>query len=89
MGGVYVALNDKEQAAECYKEQAAECYREAADIFEELGERKLHGETLLAIANLQMSSRKVGDAAATYEAGLSELDNLSVSQHGWRICGAE
>ncbi len=72
MGGVYVALNDKEQAAECY--------REAADIFQELGEKKLHGETLLAIANLQMSNRKVGDAAATYEAGLSELDNLSVSQ---------
>lgn len=72
MGGVYVALGDKEQAAECY--------RDAADIFEELGEKKLHGETLLAIANLQMSNRKVTDAAATYEAGLSELDNLSVSQ---------
>jgi len=72
MGGVYVALGDKEQAAETY--------REAADIFEELGEKKLHGETLLAIANLQMSNRKVGEAAATYEAGLSELDNLSVSQ---------
>ncbi len=72
MGGVYIALGDKEQAADCY--------REAADIFEELDEKKLHGETLLAIANLQMSNRKVGDAAATYEAGLSELDNLSVSQ---------
>lgn len=72
MGGVYIALGDKEQAAECY--------REAADIFDEIGEKKLHGETLLAIANLQMSNRKVGDAAATYEAGLSELDNLSASQ---------
>jgi tetratricopeptide (TPR) repeat protein len=72
LGGVYVALNDKEQAADAY--------REAADIFDELGEKKLHGETLLAIAQLQLSDRKIGSAASTYEAGLAELDDLSASQ---------
>jgi tetratricopeptide (TPR) repeat protein len=72
MGGVYVALGDKEQAYTCY--------RQAADVFQELGEKKLHGETLLAMADLQVREGKLGSGAATYEVGLSELDSLTPSQ---------
>ncbi len=72
MGGVYAALGDREQAYNCY--------RQAADIFAELGEKKLHGETLLAMADMQVREGKLGRGAATYEAGLGELDQLSPSQ---------
>lgn len=72
LGGVYAALGDKEQAYTCY--------RGAADVFQELGEKALHGETLLAMSQLQMKEGKIGTAAATYEAGLSQLDQLSPSQ---------
>ncbi|HLU09400.1 MAG TPA: tetratricopeptide repeat protein [Oceanobacillus sp.] len=72
MGGVYASLGDREQAHNCY--------RQAADTFQELGEKKLHGETLLAMADLQVREGKLGRGAATYEAGLSELDNLTPSQ---------
>lgn len=72
MGGVYAALGDKEQAYNCY--------RNAADIFDELGEKKLHGETLVAMGDLQVRDGKLTAGAATYEVGLSELDNLSAGQ---------
>jgi tetratricopeptide (TPR) repeat protein len=72
MGGVYAATGDREQAYNCY--------RQAADLFDELGEKKLHGETLVAIADLQVRDRKLMSGAATYEAGLSELDTLTPSQ---------
>lgn len=72
IGGVYSALGDKEQAYNCY--------RNAADIFNELGEKKLHGETLVAMASLQMRDGKISAGAATYEVGLNELDELSASQ---------
>ena len=72
MGGVYAALGDKEQAYNCY--------RNAADIFDELGETKLHGETLVAMASLQVRDGKISAGAATYEVGLSELDDLSAGQ---------
>lgn len=72
MGAAYKALDDKEQA---YR-----CYREAADLFDALGEKAHYGETLLAIADLQMSEHKVTAAAATYEVGLGELEHLSASQ---------
>ena len=72
MGGVYSGLGDKEQA---YK-----CYRQAADIFAEIGETKLHGETLVALGSLQMREGKFTAGAATYTAGLDELDSLSASQ---------
>lgn len=72
MGGVYAAMGDKELAYNCY--------REAADIFQELGEKKLQGETLMAMANLQMKDGKVAQSAATYEAGLSQIENLNTSQ---------
>jgi tetratricopeptide (TPR) repeat protein len=72
MGAAYKALDDKEQA---YR-----CYRDAADMFDAVGEQVLYGETLVAMADLQMSEHKVTAAAATYEVGLSELENLSASQ---------
>ena len=72
MGAAYKALGDKEQAYLCY--------RDAADLFNLVGEKSMYGETLLAMADLQMSERKVTAATATYEAGLGELDDLSASQ---------
>jgi len=72
LGGVYVAMGDKEQAYNCF--------RQAADIFQELGEKKLHGETLVAMADLQMKDGKILAGAATYEAGLEQLDDLNTSQ---------
>lgn len=72
LGGVYAALSDKEQAYNCY--------RQAADIFAELGEKKLYGETLIAMGDLQVRDGKIMAGAATYETGLENLDNLSASQ---------
>ncbi|MFN8528173.1 MAG: tetratricopeptide repeat protein [Anaerolineae bacterium] len=72
LGGVYLALGDKEQA---YK-----CYRDAADIFQALGEKQLYGETLVAMGDLQVREGKLGAGAATYEVGLSNLDELSATQ---------
>ena len=72
LGGVYVALGDKEQAYNCY--------RQAADIFEVLGEKKFYGETLLAMADLQVKDGKLMQGAATYEVGLENIDQLNASQ---------
>lgn len=72
LGGVYVALGNKEQAYNCY--------RQAADIFDELGEKKLYGETLLAMSDLQVRDGKLMVGAATYEAGLEQLEELTASQ---------
>jgi tetratricopeptide (TPR) repeat protein len=72
LGGVYVALGDKEQAYNCY--------RQAADVFEALGEKKFYGETLIAMADLQVKDGKLMQGAATYEVGLENLDHLSASQ---------
>lgn len=72
MGGVYVALGDKEQAYNCY--------RQAADIFDELGEKKLYGETMLAIGDLQMRDGKLMDGATTYRSGLEFLEKPSARQ---------
>lgn len=72
MGGVYVELGDHEQAYSCY--------RQAADIFEAKGEKKLYGETLMAIGALQIDERKLMQGAATYEVGLEQMDELSGRQ---------
>jgi tetratricopeptide (TPR) repeat protein len=72
MGGVYMEIDDKEQAHTCY--------RQAADTFDDLGETKLYGETMLAIARLQFKDGKIWPAAATYEVGLENLDKLSFGQ---------
>lgn len=72
LGGVYAGLGDKEQAYNCY--------RQAADIFDEHGEKKLYGETMLAMADLQVRDGKLMAGAATYEVGLENLDELSAGQ---------
>jgi tetratricopeptide (TPR) repeat protein len=72
MGGVYLELGDKEQAYNCY--------RQAADVFQELGEKKLYGETLIAMGALQVKDGKLWQGAATYEAGLNQLEHLSATQ---------
>ncbi len=72
MGGVYMELGDKEQTYNCY--------RQAADVFQELGEKNKYGETLLAMGALQIKDGKFAAGAATYEAGLAQLDQLSGSQ---------
>ncbi len=72
LGRVYAALGDKEQAYNSY--------RQAADIFDEHGEKKLYGETLVAMGDLQVRDGKLMVGAATYEAGLDQLDELSASQ---------
>lgn len=72
MGGVYLELGDNEQAYNCY--------RQAADVFHELGEKKMHSETLLAMASLQIKDGKIWTGAATYEAGLDGIENLSATQ---------
>jgi hypothetical protein len=72
MGGVYMALGDRDQAYSCY--------RHAADVFQELGENKLYGETLLAMGDLQVKEGKLMAGAATYEVGLEQLDHLTPSQ---------
>lgn len=72
LGGVYAALGDREQAYNCY--------RQAADIFEARGEKTLYGETLIAMGGLQVRDGKLMVGAATYEAGLEQLDQLSPTQ---------
>jgi tetratricopeptide (TPR) repeat protein len=72
MGGVYAALGDKEQAYNCY--------RQAADIFDEHGEKKLYGETMIAMGDLQVRDGKLLVGASTYEVGLENLDQLNASQ---------
>jgi len=72
MGGVYKELGDKEQAYNCY--------RQAADAFQDLGEKEMYGETLIAMATMQVRDGKIWQGAATYEVGLENLDSLNVSQ---------
>ena len=72
IGGVYYELDDNEQAYNCY--------RQAADMFLEIDENQLYGETLVALARLQFRDRKFTIGAATYEVGLSYLDELSMKQ---------
>ncbi len=72
IGGVYIELNDKEQAYNCY--------RQAADTFQDLGEMRMYGETLIAMARLQVRDGKLWEGAATYEIGLDQLDHLTASQ---------
>lgn len=72
LGGVFAARGDKEQAMTCY--------RQAADTFKELGENRLYGETLLALADLQVRSGQIMAGAAAYEVGLEYIERLSGPQ---------
>jgi tetratricopeptide (TPR) repeat protein len=72
LGGVYLALHDKEQAMIAY--------REAADIFLELGEKQHYSDTLLALGNLQIRDGKFISGAVLYQLGLEEKENLNMRQ---------
>lgn len=61
-------------------EQAITNYREAAAIFNELGDEENYGQTVLAIADLQLRGGQVMKAAATYEVGLEHVKNLNARQ---------
>jgi len=72
LGGVYIELGDKEQAYNCY--------RQAADAFQDLGEQEMYGQTLIAMAKMQVRDGKIWQGAATYEVGLENIGKLSMSQ---------
>ena len=56
------------------------CYRQAATKFLELEENEKYGQTLIALAMLQIRNGKFFEGAATYEVGLENLTQLSGSQ---------
>jgi tetratricopeptide (TPR) repeat protein len=61
-------------------EQALTNYREASAMFIEAGDEDNYGETILAIADLQLRSGKVMQAAATYEVGLDYIKQPNARQ---------
>jgi len=72
LGRVYAKIDNTEQAITNY--------REASAIFAELGDDENYGETVLAIADLQVRSGNVMQAAATYEIGLDYVKKPSTRQ---------
>lgn len=67
-------------AAKGNSEQALTNYREAAAIFQELGDDENYGQTVLAIADLELRSGQIMKAAATYEAGLEYIKHPNARQ---------
>jgi hypothetical protein len=72
LGGVFAAQGDTEQAFTSY--------RQAADLFKEMGEEELYGQTLIAMGDLRVRSGQVMSGAAMYEVGLDSIDELSGTQ---------
>ncbi len=72
MGGVYMALNDRDEAFKVY--------RQAADMFLEIGEKELYSETLLAIGRMQFRAGKIFAGATSYRVGLESKAQLTPSQ---------
>jgi tetratricopeptide (TPR) repeat protein len=72
LGGVYQALNDKEQAELSY--------RQAANLFNEIGEEELYSDTMLALGALQVRDFKLFMGAATYQVALENRTNLTGTQ---------
>lgn len=72
MGGVFAELKDREQAYMCY--------RQAAEAFSEIGDNKKYGETLIALAELQMKDGKIMEGAALYEEALKHGEDLNARQ---------
>lgn len=72
LGGVYQALNDKEQAELSF--------RNAANVFKELGEDELYSDTLLALGALQVKDGKFLLGAATYQTALENRAKLTGTQ---------
>lgn len=72
MGRVYAKLDNTEQALTNY--------REASALFSELGDDESYGQTVLAIADVQMRSGQATQAAATYEVGLDYVEHPNARQ---------
>ncbi|MEM9951161.1 MAG: tetratricopeptide repeat protein [Chloroflexota bacterium] len=72
LGGVYQALNDKEQTELSY--------RQAANLFNEMGEEKLYSDTLMALGAFQMRDGQLVAGAATYQVALENRENLTGTQ---------
>lgn len=72
LGGVYLALNDKDKAELAY--------REAANLFKDLGEADFYSDTLQALGRLQLTSGKFLAGAVNYQTALMGRTNLSFQQ---------
>jgi tetratricopeptide (TPR) repeat protein len=89
---VFVQMNDTLRTAQALgnmarvyakmgnSEQAITNYREAAGMFMELGDEESYGQTVLAIADLELRSGQVMKAAATYEVGLDYVKQPNTRQ---------
>ena len=89
---VFVEMNDRLRSAQALgnmarvyagqgnSEQAITNYREAAAIFSELGDEENYGQTVLAIADLQLRGGQIMKAASTYEVGLDSIKNPNTRQ---------
>jgi hypothetical protein len=56
------------------------CYRQAAEAFSEIGDNKKYGETLIALAELQMKDGKIMEGAALYEEAVKQGEDLNARQ---------
>jgi tetratricopeptide (TPR) repeat protein len=61
-------------------EQAITYYREASALFNELGDEENYGQTVLAIADLQMRSGNIMQAGAMFEVGLDYVEKPNARQ---------
>ncbi len=89
---VFAQLNDTSRTAQVLgnmarvyakmgnTEQAITNYREASARFMELGDEENYGQTVMAIADLQLRSGKAMQAAATYEVGLEYVKQPNARQ---------
>jgi len=72
LGGVYEAINDKEQAEITY--------RQAAQLFQDLGEIGMYSDTMMALGAFQVRDGKLLAGAASYQIALEDRENLSGTQ---------
>ena len=72
MGRAYAKLGNTEQALTNYREDSA--------LFIETGDEENYGQTVLAIADLQLRSGHPTQAAATFEVGLDYIKNPTARQ---------
>lgn len=62
------------------KERAHEFYKRAAELFDELGEKDMYADTMLAISELQVRTGSISDGADTYNFALEHKDKLTLGQ---------
>jgi tetratricopeptide (TPR) repeat protein len=72
LGGVYLALDDKDRAELSY--------RQAANLFKELGEQDFYSNTMMALGAMQIRSGKFFMGAASYQVALENRTHLSGTQ---------